>query len=207
MTKKKIVTKDSIIAEGDFSVKQLKKIPASIVDETVLLTIFKEQIRKMSFKYKSMAAHSVGGSTQDLISSLNIRALVAFKDWKQRIATDGSIDKRNALDIVKFISCRLRTHCIDLARYQRDRIEPAYQMFDYVNPEGKNNDALVDLDSDTEIWRAHLTDIQRKIVDIWKEGTFYNRKDPVKALAKEVSRRLSVKENIIMKELMNLPQL
>jgi hypothetical protein len=209
MSKEKIVyTQDTILQCTEFNVQTLQSIPANIINETILLTIFKEQIKKMSYKYKSMAVHSVGGSVQDLVSTLNLRALVAFQDWQKRIEHDGSLDTRNALDVIKFISCRLRTHCIDLARYQRDRIEPAYQMFDYVNPEDTNiDDSMIDKEAETELWKAHLTDTQKHIVNIWKEGTFYYRKDPIKALTKEVARRLSLKENIVIEEIQNIPQL
>lgn len=180
-------------------------IPATLLSEEDILDLFESQIKKMVNKYGFMAKYAVGGTSEDLISSLQMRTIGAYRDWMSRVKREGSWEQRTSLDAIKFISCRLRTYCLDLARYQRAHVEPGlYPIFDYVNPAGP--EYICEL-TELEMWRATLNPIQKKLVEIWTAGNYFNKTDPIKSLVRDAKRQLTLGEETLERELKSIPML
>jgi hypothetical protein len=181
-------------------------IPITQLTEQALLNIMALQIKKMSYKYLSMSAKTVGGSAEDLDQALQIRAMNAFREFKKR--QRARLHKKNHMDAVRYISPRLRTFCFDLARIQKKKVEPMVPM-----PEGfdkEDGGATVEKlhDSiDHILWKRRLSSTQRQLLHLWKTEQLDERKEPLSALTRLAVKKLRLSEAEISQALNTIPRI
>lgn len=181
-------------------------IPIAQLTEQALLNIMAVQIKKMSYKYLSMSARTVGGSAEDLDQALQIRAMNAFREFKRR--QRARLHKKTHMDAVRYISPRLRTFCVDLARIQKKKVEPMVPM-----PEGfdkEDGGAAVEKlhDSlDHILWKRKLSSTQIQLLHLWKTEQLDKRREPLSALTHLAVKKLRLSEAEISQALNTIPRI
>lgn len=192
-----------------YSNEALLAIRFEELTEEKVVDIFQHQIQQMAAgKYRTMSCKAAGGDPEDLVSDLNCTLILAYRDCQKRVLErqkneDETAFNLTGLDAAKFISCRLRNRCLDLARIQRDHIEPG----DYELPEDKVNITGNDTyrDASLRMWRVMLTPLQEQIMVIWENNNFEMRKEPVKALVRNSVKLLKVKPAVIEEAIYSMP--
>jgi hypothetical protein len=195
-------------------------------EEVEVLALFHPNIRAMSRKYTKMAQHSCGGSYKDLIAQLQMRTIELFRKWRTVVLTDKSISSRNGLDAIKYISWHIHRYVIDLARYQRDKIEPArWQIIDdgavdenhEVQQPQSSLTAETAVTDDREVieWTASLSTLQKCILEVWDVEKLHerrcsdrDRKNVINTLVRKVKKHLPlVPEDDVRKAIAAFPKM
>lgn len=195
-------------------------------EEVEVLTLFHPNIQAMARKYSKMAQHSCGGSYKDLIAQLQLRTIELFRKWRTVVLTDKSIGKRTGMDAIKYISWHIHRYVIDLARYQRDKVEPArWQILDDgavdENHEVQQPQSAVAAETaftdDREVieWTASLSSLQKCILEVWQVEKLHerrcserDRKNVINTLVRKVKKHLpKVPEAEVRKAIAAFPKM
>lgn len=194
-------------------------------EEVVILDLFKNNIHAMARKYAKMAQHAVGGESKDLVSTLQMKTIELFRKWREKVLSDKSIGEKTGLDAIKYISWHIHRQVIDLARYQRDKVEPGrWQIIDDANVDEDANvsrpsatDAMA-YEHDLLDWTASLSPLQKKLLEVWKAeklceqrimfGNDKSRRNVINALVRKAKKHIpNVTEGEIRKALSAFPKM